>query len=319
MSVRTTTARIGVIGARGHTGAELLALIAAHPGLELAYAASREFAGRPVRDVAPAMDSDLTFEAIAADDAPGRGADACVLALPDGAGADYAAAFEAAAPDTVLVDLSSDHRFTDDWVYGLPELHRSKIKGAKRIANPGCYATGMQLSVAPVLSRLSAPAAVFGVSGYSGAGTKPSRRNDVDALADNLMPYALIGHKHEREATRHLGAAVRFTPHVAPFFRGITLTISLEFSEPQTLDGFRAAYVEAYADEPLLCITDDIPEVKDAANAHGVTLGGFALSDDGRHGVLVATEDNLLKGAATQAMQNVNLALGFDELAGVPV
>src|SRR6185369_8500582 len=124
-----------------------------------------------------------------------------------------------------------DHRFHDGWAYGLPELQRAKIAGAKRIANPGCYATAAGLVVAPIASRLSGLAQCFGVSGYSGAGTTPSPRNDVAALRDNLMPYQLVGHLHEREVSRHV-APVRFVPHVAPFFRGITVTASLALREP---------------------------------------------------------------------------------------
>jgi N-acetyl-gamma-glutamyl-phosphate reductase len=314
--------RVGLIGARGHTGRELLRLIASHPRLDLAFAASRELAGRPVSDIAPEFPGILAFEALGADEAAARAPAAVILALPDGAGAPFVDAIEARAPGTAIIDLSADRRFDADWEYGLPELRRlfgegARLAGARRIANPGCYATALQLAVAPLLSRLSGPPSAFGVSGYSGAGTTPSPRNDVARLADNLMAYKLTGHNHEREATRHLRAPVRFTPHVHPAFRGILLTAHLPLARPVAPDELKAIYRAAYADEPLISIREEAPELKDGAGAAGVLIGGFAVAADGGHAVVVAAEDNLLKGAAVQAMQNLNLALGLPELTGV--
>ena len=222
---------VGLVGARGHTGRELIRLIAGHPELMLAYAVSRELAGRPVTDVAPEDQDECIFEALTADEVANRRADVVILALPDGAGAPFVDAIDRDAPHRIVVDLSADYRFDDDWAYGLPELHREKIKGSKRIANPGCYATAMQLSLAPLADLLDGAPAVFGVSGYSGAGTTPSPKNDVDRLHDNLMPYSLVGHKHEREATRHLGRPVRFMPHVHPAFRGLIVTTHAPLSK----------------------------------------------------------------------------------------
>ncbi len=310
--------RIGLVGARGHTGRELIRLLAARDDMALDFAVSRAMAGQPVAGLAPEADAALSFEALTADEIAARGADAIILAMPNGAAADYVAAIEAAAPDTVLVDLSADYRFDDDWTYGLPEIYgRDRLRGASRVSNPGCYATAGQLCVAPVRAWLSGPAHLFGVSGYSGAGTTPSRKNDVEALKDNLMPYGLLSHMHEREMSRHLGRDVRFSPHVAAFFRGITLTAQLEFAAPVAPDAFKTAYVDAYAGEPLIEITDAIPEIADGAFKPGAVVGGFTLSEDGRRGVVVAALDNLLKGAAVQAMQNLALALGLEELKGV--
>ena len=129
--------------------------------------------------------------------------------------------------ETVIVDLSADHRFDDAWYYGLPELTRHAIAANARISNPGCYATAMQLAIAPLTDQLAGPPQCFGVSGYSGAGTTPSDKNNPDKLRDNLMPYALVDHVHEREVSRQLGMPVEFMPHVAPHFRGITMTVNL--------------------------------------------------------------------------------------------
>ena len=310
--------RIGLVGARGHTGRELIRLLSMRDDMALAFAVSRAMSGEPVADLAPEADPSLVFEALSPREIAARGADAIILAMPNGAAADYVAAIEAAAPDTVLVDLSADYRFDDGWAYGLPEIYgRETLRGAARISNPGCYATAGQLCVAPMRSWLSGPAHLFGVSGYSGAGTTPSRKNDVEALKDNLMPYALLGHMHEREMSRHLACAVRFSPHVAAFFRGITLTAQLEFAEPVEAAAFKSAYVDAYAGEPLIGIMDAIPEITDGAGQPGAFVGGFTLSEDGRRGVVVAALDNLLKGAAVQALQNLALALGLEELKGI--
>lgn len=309
--------RIGLVGARGHTGRELIRLLGQRDDLALSFAVSRAMAGQPVTQLAPEADPSLVFEALTPEGIAQRGADAVILAMPNGAAAEYVAAIEATAPDTLIVDLSADYRFDDAWTYGLPEIYgRAPIRGASRISNPGCYATAGQLSVAPVRRYLAGPAHLFGVSGYSGAGTTPSRKNDVEALKDNLMPYGLVGHMHEREMSRHLAHDVRFSPHVAAFFRGITLTAQLEFAQPITADAFRAAYDTAYAGELLIEVTDAIPEITDGAFKPGAVVGGFTLSEDGRRGVVVAALDNLLKGAAVQALQNLALALGLEEMKG---
>ncbi|HEX2572359.1 MAG TPA: N-acetyl-gamma-glutamyl-phosphate reductase [Polyangia bacterium] len=312
---------LGIAGARGYVGAELLRLVARHPGFRVAAVVSRSLAGQPVQKAAPDCPLDLKFVDLDPSGAAALGLDAWVLALPNGEAPAWAAAFAAARPDTVLVDVSADHRFDDGWCYGLPERHRDTLRGARRIANPGCYATGVQLGFGPLLPLLADGAlpVAFGVSGYSGAGTAPSPRNDTSRLRDNLMPYALDDHIHEREASRHLGHPIRFLPHVAPFFRGITLTLSLTLREPASAGALFKDCVAAYAGEPLVRVVRDIPEVRDAAGHHHVTLGGFAVSTSGggTRAALVVTLDNLLKGAATQALQNLNLACGFPELTGI--
>lgn len=310
--------RIGIVGARGHVGAELLALVVAHPGLELAFVCSRERAGQPLADHIPGYGGDLRYVAPDPDAVAAAAVDVVVLALPNGMAAPYVAALDARSPATVAIDLSADHRFDDGWFYGLPELNRAKALGRTRISNPGCYATAMQLAIAPLRDMLAQPVQCFGVSGWSGAGTTPSDRNDPEKLRDNLMPYALVGHIHEREVTRHLGHPVEFMPHVAPYFRGITMTVNLHLRMKMSLEEVLAAYRASYADEPLIALVDEAPWVNRIAGRHGAEIGGFALSADRRRVVVVATIDNLLKGAATQAMQNLNLALGLPELLGIP-
>jgi N-acetyl-gamma-glutamyl-phosphate reductase len=311
--------RIGLVGARGYVGSELIRLIAAHPVFELAFVASRERAGDRLGAHEHADVGELQYSNPTPEDAAGFGADAIVLALPNGRAGSYVQAVDAIAPETVLLDLSADYRFDGDWHYGLPELTRSRAEGARRISNPGCYATAMQLALAPLCDEQDAPAQCFGVSGWSGAGTNPSEKNDPAALKDNLMPYSLVGHVHEREVAHQLGQAVEFMPAVAPHFRGITMTVNLHLSRPHAHEDVVRHYRDHYAGEPLVAVQDRVPWVSRIAGQHGACLGGFTLSSDGRRLVLVSVLDNLLKGAATQALQNLNLAFGQDETLGIPL
>ena len=177
----------------------------------------------------------------------------------------------------------------------------------------------MQLALAPMCDAIVAPAQCFGVSGYSGAGTSPSDKNDPDKLRDNLIPYSLIGHIHEREVTRHLGQSVEFSPAVAPHFRGITMTVNAHLVREFELGQVQELYRGFYRNEALVEVIDEVPWVSRIAGRHGVQIGGFTLAKDGRRLVAVSTLDNLLKGAATQALQNLNLAFGLEELAGIPL
>ncbi|MBD8872985.1 N-acetyl-gamma-glutamyl-phosphate reductase [Rhodanobacter sp. DHB23] len=309
---------IGIVGARGHTGAELIRLVAAHPALELRFVSSRELDGQRVSEHSDAYTGELRYENLDPAAVAAKRADVVILALPNGKAAPYVEAIDKAAPDTVVVDLSADYRFDKAWYYGLPELTRNKWRGEKRISNPGCYATAMQLSIAPLKDLLAAPPVCFGVSGYSGAGTTPSDKNDPEKLRDNLMPYALTGHTHEKEVSFQLGLPVEFMPHVAPHFRGLTVTTNLYLAKPLKREDVLARFHHAYGAEKLVSVLDEAPWVSRIAHKHHVEIGGFALSADGKRVVVVATLDNLLKGAATQAMQNVNRAIGVDEYTAIP-
>jgi N-acetyl-gamma-glutamyl-phosphate reductase len=309
---------IGIVGARGHVGAELIRLIARHPHLQLAFVSSRELAGQRLADHNTEYRGDLRYENLSHEDIAAKRADVVVLALPNGKAEAVVKAIDEAKADPVIVDLSADYRFDSAWYYGMPELTRDQYRGQHRISNPGCYATAMQLAIAPLKELLAGPPACFGVSGYSGAGTTPSDKNDPAKLRDNLMPYSLVNHMHEREVTRHLGIPVEFMPHVAPHFRGITMTVNLWLTQPLTLDAVKARFVERYKNEPLIDVIDEAPWVSHIANKHGVQIGGFTLAPGGKRVVVVVTLDNLLKGAATQAMQNINLAFGWPELEGIP-
>lgn len=313
MTIKT----IGIVGARGHTGAELVRLIARHSQLHLAFVSSRELVGKRVADHVDGFEAELSYENLDAAGVAAKQTDAVVLALPNGAAAPYVAQIDENNPQCIIVDLSADHRFDSAWYYGLPELTRVHASGKRRIANPGCYATAMQLAIAPLKERLAAPPACFGVSGYSGAGTTPSDRNDPDKLRDNLIAYALVDHLHEREVTRHLGVPVEFVPHVASHFRGISMTVNLWLDRAMTSETIKRHYREFYRNDALVDVVEEAPWVSRIAGREHVEVGGFAVAPGGKRVVLVATLDNLLKGAATQALQNLNLASGFAELEGI--
>lgn len=314
----TAKISLGLVGARGHVGAELIRLVAAHPRFELAFVSSRERAGQRLADHESAYSGDLRYVNLDPGAAAGQGVDALVLALPNGKAAPFVAALDLQSPRAVVVDLSADYRFDAAWHYGLPERTRARAGGARRISNPGCYATAMQVAIAPMLDVLEGSAQFFGVSGYSGAGTRPSDKNDPEKLRDNLMPYSLAGHVHEREVARQLGRPVEFMPHVAPHFRGITLTANLHLRQAFSLDEVRVRFHAHYDGEALVQVVDEAPWVSRIAGKHHAEVGGFTLSADGRRLVVVATLDNLLKGAATQALQNLNLAFGLPETMGIP-
>jgi N-acetyl-gamma-glutamyl-phosphate reductase len=309
--------RLGLIGARGHTGAQLIRLVARHPQFELCLASSRQHDGERIADHVEEVDNnDLRFRLVDAQALASEDLDALILALPNGLAAPYVEAWRGGGHDGPIIDLSADYRFDQSWYYGLPELTRTGAVGQTHISNPGCYATAMQLALAPLRDLLVGTPVCFGVSGYSGAGTTPSDRNDPIKLRDNLMPYAPFDHLHEKEVTAHLGHRVRFLPHVAEFFRGISLTVTTQLQ-----DGVRQSDIEArmhgtYDDEPLVHVLDAPPWVAANAGRHHACVGGWRRRGD--EFVIYATLDNLLKGAATQAVQNLNLACGYAELEGIP-
>lgn len=319
-------AKVALIGARGYTGQALIDLINKHPYLELSHVSSRELAGTPLNGYDKQR---IIYESLQVEDIKRleeRGdVDVWVMALPNGVCKPFVDAISNAnsAKKSVIIDLSADYRFdeTKEWLYGLPELgNRKDYATARKISNPGCYATAAQLAIAPILEHLGeGQPTVFGVSGYSGAGTKPSPKNDLKVLTNNLIPYSLTDHIHEREVSRQLGTQIAFTPHVAQWFQGITHTISIPLKTKLTSREIRNLYQDRYAGEKLIHVTGESPLVRDISGKHGVIIGGFGVSSRQDRVVIVATIDNLLKGAATQCLQNINLALGYGEYDGIPV
>ncbi|KAL4960051.1 bifunctional acetylglutamate kinase/N-acetyl-gamma-glutamyl-phosphate reductase [Aspergillus stella-maris] len=318
----TKPSKVALIGARGYTGQALISLINAHPHLDLRHVSSRELAGKKLQGYDK---REIIYENLSPEDVKRMSSngdvDCWVMALPNGVCKPFVDAVDQGAQDgNVIIDLSADYRFDDKWIYGLPELvSRSKIAQATRIANPGCYATGTQLAIAPIVPHLGGQPTVFGVSGYSGAGTKPSPKNDVQVLTNNIIPYSLTDHIHEREISAQLGTPIAFSPHVAVWFQGIHLTINIPLKEAMSSRDIRNIYQDRYAGEKLVKIIGEPPLVKAIAGRHGVEVGGFAVHSNENRVVVCATIDNLLKGAATQCLQNMNLALGYSEYEGIPL
>lgn len=306
-SSNTQPAKVALIGARGYTGQALINLLNAHPNMDLRHVSSRELAGQKLKGYEK---RDITYENLTAEDVrrmeESGDIDCWVMALPNGVCKPFVDAVEEGRgpQNSVIVDLSADYRFDSKWTYGLPELvNRSDIAKATRISNPGCYATAAQLGIAPLVPFISGSPTIFGVSGYSGAGTKPSPKNDVDNLADNIIPYSLTDHIHEREISTQLGAEVAFIPHVAAWFQGIHHTINIPLKDAMTSRDIRQLYQERYAGERLVKVIGEPPSVKAISGKHGVQIGGFGVHSSGKRVVVCATIDNLLKGAATQCLR----------------
>ena len=310
---------INLVGGRGYTGSELLRLLAGHPQLELGMASSRSLCGQRISQSCDGWPDDgKVFSSLEPQGVDAYPADAWVLALPNGLAAEWVEHIRNNFPEAVILDLSADYRFDPGWTYGLPERFRARLKTARQIANPGCYATGAQLGLLPLKERLVSAPAIFGVSGFSGAGKTPSSRNDPDRLKDNLMPYALSGHVHEKEISFQLGGDVSFMPHVAAFFRGISLTISFELDGEISVDELLGTFQQAYGGEERIRVSLDMPEVAGIQGLPDAHIGGFTIdARNSARGALVVVLDNLLKGAASQALQNLNLALGLDEHTGI--
>lgn len=320
--------KVALIGARGYTGKNLIELVNNHPFLELAHVSSRELCGQKLQNYTK---SEIIYENLSIADIKkletDKKVDIWVMALPNKVCIPFVEAIESIdnCKTSKIIDLSADFRFVDEssWKYGLPELtSRSLISQAKKISNPGCYATGTQLSIAPLNNNINGLPVVFGVSGYSGAGTKPSPKNDVKNLENNLIPYALTDHIHEREVSKRLGRDIAFIPHVGQWFQGISLTVSipLKSGENYTNESICDVYKTFYKDEKLVKVLNVGHEctVKNIAGYHGVVIGGFKVNEAGNRVVVTAFIDNLLKGAATQCLQNINLALGYYEYEGIP-
>lgn len=318
--------RVGMLGARGYVGQEVIKLLESHPYLDLVSLSSRELEGQKVEGYSPKTSKELKYENLSPQDCAKKEMDCWIMALPNGLCKPYVDSIIASGRNQpVILDLSADYRFDSNWQYGLTERFRDKIKASRLISNPGCYASGAQFALLPLLKSHSfaSPPSVFGVSGYSGAGTKPSKNNNAEFLKDNLAPYSLVNHMHEKEVSHQLGTKIWFMPHVAPFFQGITLTVSMHLQRPTSVNEMVEVYSKYYqpngVNEPLIKMVKEIPYVKHNSNKHHVVIGGFNVSDDGLHAVTICTLDNLLKGAATQAIQNINLALGYKELEGIKI
>lgn len=333
--------RVGIVGATGYTGVELLRLLAAHDGVEVAAVTSRAANGRRVDDAFPNLRGHCDLSFVAPDKARLSECDVVFFATPNGTAMHQVPPLLDAG--VRIVDVSADFRLddADEWshwygmehacpellseaVYGLPELHRDALRNARLIANPGCYATAIQLGFLPLVEAGCVDAGRLiadGKSGTSGAG----RNERVDLLlaeaSDSMRAYAASGHRHQPEilqGLRHAGGnevGLTFVPHLSPMVRGIhaTLYAELNASAPDMQELFE----QRYADEPFVDVlpTGSHPETRSVRGGNQCRIAVHRVGDD--RVVVLAVIDNLVKGAAGQAIQNMNLACGMDETRGL--
>lgn len=304
--------KTAILGARGYVGMELIQLLDQHPKTKISAVFSRSYQGQKVADrVEGFSDNQLVYQAGDFYQLESMDLDVLFLALPDGIAKQHDDLWQKMSENTVIIDLSADYRFDQNWTYGQPETYAEPLQNSRLIANPGCYATGIQMGLRPLLPYLldgDVPTA-FGVSGYSGAGTSPSDKNNPERLADNLLAYKATGHTHEKEVSHVLQHNVRFMPHVAAHFRGIHLTLSGKMTLNLSAAEIQQMFEKFYQNQRLIKLQSEAAEIQQAASQHHLLIGGFASSStEPGHFVLNVCLDNLLKGAATQAVQNMNLA-----------
>ena len=313
---------MGVLGASGYAGRELSALILRHPMLSLAFAAANEQRGTTARIAG----RDVPF--IAADDVSLSQAELVFSALPHGASKEWVGRIREAG--VRAIDLSADLRpgnGCEGIAYGLTELNRESVRGASLVANPGCYPTSILVALAPLFERgLVADGATIianSASGVSGAGNSPKRELLFGEIAENYRAYGVGNtHRHLNEMSATLqswgaNADLVFTPHLLPIARGILSTITVPLSRP--IDDVLAPWREAYANEPFIEVSDEQPTLRDVVYRNVVRIGATAIAATRTPMLLVTSAiDNLLKGAAGQAVQNANLMLGLEETAGLP-
>jgi N-acetyl-gamma-glutamyl-phosphate reductase len=330
MNTYSSPVRVAVAGATGYAGQELVALLARHPNvrLEAAMSSSPDSAARPLPRLARIWDGKvepLNKERLAGD------MDLVFLAVPEKAAAEL-------APPLVergirVIDLSGAFRIRDNgararWypatqtlpagvAYGLTEHYRGDVRHATLVANPGCHPTGALLALLPLakagLLDASGGIIVDAKSGISGAGRAATDRTHFSENHGSVSAYGVFGHRHVAEMEQELGAMITFVPHLVPLDRGILETIYVQVTPGTTEEKIADAFDAAYGEEPFIRLTGDaLPEIKHVAWTNFCDIG-WKLDSGTRRLVLVACLDNLVKGAAGQALQNFNVACGFEE------
>lgn len=333
--------KVGVVGASGYTGGELLRLLAGHPECEVTCITSRKFAGKKVAEVHPNLRGILKikFE----DLAPERVASRCdfvFTATPHGASMSTIPFFVGSG--IKAVDLSGDFRFKDvktyeryyklkhscpgiKAVFGLPELHRKEIKKARLVANPGCYATCVILGLAPLVRQnLTDTIAADAKSGISGAGAEPTHKTHYPLTAESVLPYSVAAHRHLPEVEQELRGLnkkvnISFVPHLVPVIRGISATMHCFLRRSINGERIRTLYYKFYKNEPFVRILNagEMPRMSAVRGSNYIDIGCFEVDEERKRAIIVVALDNLVKGAAGQAVQNMNIMSGFEETAGL--
>ena len=336
--------KVAVVGASGYTGAELIRLLAAHPMVELSCVTSRQNAGEEIAAVFPSLLERISLVCDPMDvDLIGSKAEVIFTALPHQSAMEVVPAF--LDQGKKVVDLSADYRLRDPavyeaWyqkhtsphllpeaVYGLPELHRDKVRNARLVANPGCYPTSVALGLAPLLrSELIdlSTLVVDSKSGTSGAGRSAKTGSLFCEVNEGFKAYGVASHRHTPEIEQTLSelagteVVINFTPHLLPVNRGILSTAYAALKGTRSTSDLLGVYNEFYAREPFVRVHPEgsLPNV---AFVRGSNFCDVGLVSDPRTGrvIVVSAIDNLVKGAAGQAVQNMNLMLGFEETLGL--
>jgi N-acetyl-gamma-glutamyl-phosphate reductase len=291
---RRVAFRVGIAGASGYAGLELQRLLARHPQLRIDALQARS-GGYDAIDPDALARCDVAF-----------------LCLPHGASRTIGETL--AQRDARVIDLGSDFR-VGGWVYGLPELNRDAISSARLVANPGCYATAALLAVTPLVRAglVDGPIVLDGKSGVTGAGREPSAKTHLPHLHGGITPYSVTGHRHVAEIEQALAHPVTFTPHLLPTSRGLLVTAYTRLRDAHVeLD---ALYAASYADEPFIQLGETpAPQRLVGANTVMIDVWHDART---KTAITIAALDNLVKGAAGQAIQNANLMLGLAETLGL--
>ncbi len=340
-----TKAKIGVLGASGYTGADAVRLAARHPNVEIAALTANTYAGKAMNEVFPhffMLDLPRLTEWEKVD---WRTLDAVYCGLPHGTTQEIIAAVLAANPAIKILDMSADFRLRDmgtyaQWyghehrapqlqgeaVYGLTEFYRDRIRSARLVACPGCYPTAVLLSLVPIVKAGLIDAddiIVDAKSGVTGSGRGLKLNTLFSEAGEGLSPYSIAKHRHAPEIEQEIGVAagvpvtVNFTPHLIPMSRGELCTSYVRL-KGATADDLRAALAAAYHDEPFVHVTPKgvVPQTQNVRGSNYVQVGVFADRIKGR-AIVISALDNLVKGSAGQAMQNMNLMLGYPEATGL--
>ncbi|MCE7054619.1 N-acetyl-gamma-glutamyl-phosphate reductase [Algoriphagus sp. AGSA1] len=314
-----TRIKTAIIGAAGYTGGELLRLLVHHPACELIYVHSNSQKGKKVSEVHPDLIGDC--ELVFTDEVQTEGIEAVFLGLPHGQTKGFLER-HSFSPGTVLIDLSTDFRDeSNGFVYGLPEVNAEKIKSAKRIANPGCFATGIQLALLPAIAKgwVKDTIQISGVTGSTGAGKKLAETSHFSYRSSNISVYKLFTHQHLKEINQtfsqldsDFSSEILFVPYRGNFPRGIWITAYFPFGGTQ--EEAVAAYKEFYQDAAFTHVSDQDIDMKQAVNTNKCILH---VQKEAGQLVIYSAIDNLLKGASGQAVQNYNLAFGLEERMGL--
>lgn len=338
-------ARVAVLGASGYTGAEVCRLAATHPGLDVVALTAERSAGKRFTEVYPhlAASGDGLPTLCTIGEVPWEGVDAVFCCLPHATTQEVIAGLP---EDTKVVDLSADFRLKDvaqyaEWyggehkapdlqataVYGLTELHRDAVKGARLVANPGCYPTSIQLPLVPLLKEglvLSEDIIIDSKSGVSGAGRAPKEAFLYGEVAEGMHSYGVSKHRHMPEIEQGLSEAagspvtISFTPHLIPMSRGMQSTMYVKLADGATVDGLREALASRYEHERFVRVMPKgvIPHTR---HVRGSNYCHIAVAEDRIPGraIIISVIDNLVKGASGQAIQNMNLVLGLPEDMGL--